>query len=98
MSGDWRSWALTAAVLLLICGVALWIGTGTISLMVVGAVALATALLERSYGKPVRPPLGGSWRPTDERFVDPESGKPVTVWFDPKTGERRYVADGDSAS
>jgi hypothetical protein len=98
MSGEWRSWALTAAILLLICGVALWIGTGMISLAVVGAIALATALLERGYGKLVRPPLGGSWRPTDERFVDPESGKPVTVWFDPETGERRYVADGDSAS
>jgi hypothetical protein len=35
----------------------------------------------------------GNWHPTDEKFVDPESGKLVTVWFDPSTGERRYVSE-----
>jgi hypothetical protein len=95
---DWRSWAITAGVLLLVAGLALWVGTGTIGLLIVGAVVLLTALLERSYGSLVRRPTGGDWRPTDERFVDPESGKLVTVWFDPSTGERRYVAEDDAAS
>jgi len=33
------------------------------------------------------------WQATPERFVDPESGRLVTVFFNPATGDRRYVAD-----
>ena len=36
-------------------------------------------------------PASSGWQLTDEKFVDPETGKLVTVWFDPGTGERRYV-------
>jgi len=32
----------------------------------------------------------GEWRPTGERFHDEASGRPVTVWFNAATGERRY--------
>jgi hypothetical protein len=35
------------------------------------------------------------FRPTGERFADPETGQAMTVWLDPATGERRYVADGE---
>jgi hypothetical protein len=35
---------------------------------------------------------GPDWQVTDERFVDPETGKLVTVYFHPATGERRYVS------
>lgn len=90
----WRSWALTAGVLLGVCGLALWAAGGGFMLLILGAVVIITALLEPIYGNSAaRPPLGGNWRATDERFVDPESGKLVTVWFDPATGERRYVED-----
>jgi uncharacterized membrane protein len=58
------------------------------------AVVLFVGLLiERWRYKPlsgVRP--GPDWQATDERFVDPETGKLVTVYFHPATGERRYVA------
>ena len=37
---------------------------------------------------------GGRWQQTSERFLDEESGLPVTVWFNPATGERRYVEQG----
>jgi hypothetical protein len=30
------------------------------------------------------------WVKTDERFVDPESGRSVEVFYNPRTGERRY--------
>jgi hypothetical protein len=49
--------------------------------------------LERWRYKPlagIRP--GPDWQQTDERFVDPETGKLVTVYFHPGTGERRYVS------
>jgi uncharacterized membrane protein HdeD (DUF308 family) len=35
----------------------------------------------------------GNWVRTTERFIDDETGKPVTVYLDPATGERSYVAD-----
>lgn len=40
-------------------------------------------------------PLEPRFRPTDEKFVDPTSGHRMRVLVDPRTGERRYVAEGD---
>jgi hypothetical protein len=34
-----------------------------------------------------------SWEPTGERFIDPSTGEPVQVFYDPRTGERRYVTE-----
>jgi hypothetical protein len=34
------------------------------------------------------------FRPTEELFVDPTTGVRMRVHVDPRTGERRYVADG----
>ena len=33
------------------------------------------------------------FRPTAERFIDPETRAPVTVYVDSATGERKYVRD-----
>jgi hypothetical protein len=96
MNSGWRSWALIAATLLCICGLAIYASGAGPALLIVGAIALVSVLLERSYGRLVRRPLGGNWRPTDEKFVDPESGELVVVWMDPVTGERRYVAEPSS--
>ena len=60
----------------------------------VGALMLLVGLaIERWRYKPLhgRAP-GPEWQATGERFVDPESGKLVTVYFHPGTGERRYIA------
>ena len=38
---------------------------------------------------------GRNWQATPERFIDPETGRLVTVFFNPATGERRYVADAE---
>jgi hypothetical protein len=59
-----------------------------------GVVLLAAILIERRHRyKPIetRPP-GPDWTETPERFIDPESGKEVTVYFQPSSGERRYVS------
>jgi hypothetical protein len=32
-------------------------------------------------------------QPTDEVFVDPESGKRTRVWYNQATGQREYRAD-----
>jgi hypothetical protein len=34
---------------------------------------------------------GPDWSETAERFVDPESGELVAVYYKPTTGERLYV-------
>jgi len=57
------------------------------------AVLLVGLLVERWRSKKLTPaPPGPDWQRTDERFVDPETGKLVTIYFHPSTGERRYIA------
>ncbi len=58
-----------------------------------GLVLIIGPLIERWRYKPLaeqRP--GPDWTATDERFVDPETGRLVTVYYHPASGERRYVA------
>ena len=58
-----------------------------------GVILIIGLLIERWRYKPLagqRP--GPEWTATDERFVDPETGKLVTVYYHPASGERRYVA------
>ncbi|MBS0373330.1 MAG: hypothetical protein JSR73_02020 [Proteobacteria bacterium] len=63
-------------------------------LLGLGVVVLVGVAIERwRYRTTPRP--GADWQPTGERFVDPESGRSVDVFYDPKTGERRYRTDGD---
>ena len=57
------------------------------------AIVLAGFVFERVRYKPLDTMLPGSgWEATSERFIDPETGAHVRVWFNPRTGERRYVA------
>jgi len=93
VSGEWRPWALTAGVLLSVCGLGILAVGGGPMLLIVGGVALVTVLIERSYALAHARPLGADWRATDERFIDPETGKLVTVWYNPASGERRYVPE-----
>jgi hypothetical protein len=65
-----------------------------IPLAVWGAILAGGVLVERWRYRPLADdPPGGDWQATPELFVDPESGRLVTVFFNPVTGERRYVAD-----
>lgn len=63
-----------------------------VGLAVWAAIFLGGLAVERWRYKRLgtRPP-GPGWQRTAERFVDPETGKMVTVYFHPQTGERRYV-------
>ena len=78
-------------------------------LIVPGVILVVAAMIERlryrslssdglgeSHG-----PGGGEleppeprFRPTEERFVDPTTGVQMRVFVDPRTGERRYLAEG----
>jgi hypothetical protein len=62
-------------------------------LAIPGLVLLFGLVVERWRYKPVTTRLPGpDWVSTNERFIDPESGKTVTVFYQPSTGERRYMA------
>jgi hypothetical protein len=78
-------------------------------LVVPGAILVIAALIERLRYRSLAAdrqgddhgPGGGEpavpesrFRPTDERFVDPTTGIAMRVFLDPRTGERRYVAEG----
>ena len=93
MSG-WRAWATALGGILAICGILLWLYGGGPMLLILGMVVVLTAALEPIYGRATAKPVNSGWRQTDEKFVDPDTGQMVTVWFDPDTGERRYVGDG----
>jgi hypothetical protein len=38
---------------------------------------------------------GTAARPTDEVFVDPETGRRMRVWYDEHSGQREYRPDGN---
>lgn len=93
---SWRIWGLAIGAIVAVFGIVFWANGGGVVVPALGLLIMVTAALEPVYGGPGRRPSGGSWRPTDERFVDPETGKLVTVWFNAGSGERRYVEDGPS--
>jgi hypothetical protein len=82
-----------AGVMLVILGVP---GPGMYALGLGGLVVLGTAF-ERWRYRPDDPRPGGGWEPTGERFEDPETGKTVQVFYDRRSGARRYVSDSEAA-
>ncbi|HWU27131.1 MAG TPA: hypothetical protein VN154_12095 [Rhizomicrobium sp.] len=92
-----RRGLITVGVLVVILGVAVLV-TGIVSSSFVfvfwGLVLIAAILMERFRYKPIaRKAPGPGWQRTDERFVDDETGKTVTVYTKPETGERTYVEE-----
>jgi hypothetical protein len=81
--------------LLAICLIAAVAGAPLVSLLwfaTVGTVLIIGALFERGRYKPASSETPGpGWVATGESFIDPGSGEPVTVYYQPATGERRYV-------
>jgi hypothetical protein len=66
--------------------------SASLALAIPGLLLVGAVLVERRHYKPLggeRP--GADWVATGERFIDPETGKLVTVFYRPTTGERRYV-------
>ena len=57
-----------------------------------GAIILLGTIYERVRYKPIETAAPGTgWLATSERFIDDETGEPVTVWIDPASGKRKYV-------
>jgi hypothetical protein len=91
-----RAAIIAAASLVACAGLALILygaRDGGWQMLAVGLIALVGILFERWRYRQLTGRPDGSWEATGERFVDPTSGEPVEVFFNPRTGERRYVAD-----
>jgi fatty acid desaturase len=72
-------------------------GWHTLPFVLAPLILLLGLLFERYVYKPIRTePPGPEWDRTPEKFADPRSGQPVVVYYNPRTGERRYVADTGS--
>jgi hypothetical protein len=59
--------------------------------LVTGVIILIGTLFERWRYRRIEEPPQGDWQRTGEQFIDPSTGNPVEVMFNPRTGERRYV-------
>ncbi len=65
------------------------------ALLIFGVLCAGGVAFERwRYGAThsIRP--GAGWESTGERFIDPESGRLVEVYYEPATGKRRYLTVG----
>ncbi len=79
------------AVMVTVGIVAHWV---TLPAMIALALAIAALWFERRvYKANHRDRPGPEWTRTAERFIDPTTGESVVVYFDTRTGERRYVAE-----
>ena len=66
-------------------------------LLIPMGLLLTGTLFERArYGGAGSMPAEPGWVRTNEQFIDDASGRVMTVWFNPTTGQRRYV-DGQGA-
>jgi hypothetical protein len=91
-----RSVVLALALILLAVGI--WfVATGAVGAWVCvvwGGIIAAGIAYERFRYKPLLSSAPGpGWEKTNERFVDDETGKTVTVYIEPRTGERKYVKE-----
>ncbi|MGY4397080.1 hypothetical protein ACVWZA_002271 [Sphingomonas sp. UYAg733] len=81
-----------AALVFTIALIAAFIDPAAWPIALIVGLTLAGIGFERSrYGAIQARPADGNWRETSERFIDDDSGRPVAVWYNDATGERRYV-------
>lgn len=91
-----RSLVLAIAILCLVgAAIALAFGylPGALMAGIWGTILLLGTLYERAVYKANATQKPTNAVRTNERFVDDVSGKLVTVYVDPKTGERTYVEE-----
>jgi hypothetical protein len=87
---------LLTVVLLMVTLAGAAAGWHTLPFAIVPVILLFGLLGERYVYKPIRlEPPGPGWDRTSETFADPRSGQTVVVYYNARTGERRYVAEAD---
>jgi hypothetical protein len=90
-----RGLILAIGILMLVAGAASAVARVlpvTLWLLAGGILLTVGTAFERIFYKPVeRNAPGVGWTRTGERFVDPDSGQTVDVFYNAGSGERRYV-------
>jgi hypothetical protein len=89
-----RTTVLVLGIIFAAVGAILWlvgVVVPGIQALTLGALTVIGLLFERWRYHNRNASKDGDWRPTGERFVDPESGQNVQVLYDPQSGERRYA-------
>ncbi len=85
------------AAMILTGGITLFSGPSGFAIfcLVWGAILVFGIIYERYGYKSIvdKVPDGKGWTRTAERFIDDKSGKTITVYVKPITGERAYVAE-----
>ena len=80
---------------------ALLVGAGArgpgIDLIAIGAIVVLATVFERWRYRNSPPSAGARWERTGERFADPSTGETMEVYYDPASGERRYLREGENA-
>jgi hypothetical protein len=92
-----RGFLLGLGALAMLCGL-IALATGAFPPAAVfacwGALLVIGILFERVvYKQPLAARPGAGWERTTERFIDDRTGRPLTVYVEPATGERAYVQE-----
>jgi len=58
--------------------------------VVIAGIVIALFGWDRYRGSRKSVSNGDASQPTDEVFIDPETGQRMRVWYDPGTGKRDY--------
>ena len=91
-----RNVVLGLAIAITLAGVAglVVVGPAVLGWLIFGLLLVIGSVFERvRYKRLTAAAPDPRFRPTAERFRDPESGAVVRVYADPATGERAYVRD-----
>lgn len=97
MTPNGRIAALVLAGLAAAGGVLVQVGSGAgggFALFVLAALILLGTVFDAGY-LARRRSARGAWQLTAEREVDHQTGQILEVWFDPISGERRYLPSGE---
>lgn len=70
-------------------------GASGIGLLILAVLIVVGTVFEARY-RGSRSAAPGQWQDTGEREVDQETATILAVWYDPISGERRYVPTGKS--
>ncbi len=68
-------------------------GLEILVILAIVVLVIACAVIGWDRYRPGRQEPNPRAHPTDEVFIDPETGQRMRVWFDPATGVREYRKD-----
>jgi hypothetical protein len=58
--------------------------------VVIAGIVIALLGWDRYRGSRTSAGSASAAHPTDEVFIDPDTGQRMRVWYDPSTGQREY--------